>query len=307
MDLESYKKINSSYSHRFVYRLGGSTGFFSEYNNMVLAIHYCLVNRIQFVLQSEDANFSSGKGWTEFFLPFCTEIKGKWLRRYNHRIKPVYKNRKEWFCFNVYKRFHPRLTYMYELFNMVRSVNDERRYDIDELNLHGSLLENCSEIHRMIWRYNGYTQKRIDELINTCDLPERYVGMHIRQGDKFEESEVLLPSVYIEKAIENSSIDDFFVLTDDYRVMIELKSMYPDKHYITLCQESEEGYSYPKLCSMSEEERKNSYLRLWASMDILEKSVLFVGTYSANPGMNMGFRMEQSKIKCVDFDEWQLW
>ena len=93
MELYRYQCFNSSLRYRFIYRLGGSTGFFSEYNNMVLAIHYCLINKIQFVLESEDANFSSGEGWREFFLPFCKEIKNKWLHKYNYRIKPVYHNR----------------------------------------------------------------------------------------------------------------------------------------------------------------------------------------------------------------------
>ena len=106
MDLQQYRMYNSSFRRKFVYRLGGSAGFFSEYNNMVLAILYCIVNRIQFVLESEEANFSSGKGWTEFFLPFCKEIKGKWLRLFNFRRKPTYKNFYERVCFNIYKRLH---------------------------------------------------------------------------------------------------------------------------------------------------------------------------------------------------------
>ena len=98
-----------------------------------------------------------------------------------------------------------------------------------------------------------------------------------------------------------------FVLTDDYRVLESLRGQYPEYRFFTLCQPDEKGYSLPKLLRMSPDELRNSYLRLWASMDILENSCIFVGTYSANPGMNMGFRMSEDKIKCIDYDKWLLW
>lgn len=307
MDLLTYQEYNKSFKTKFIYRLGGCTGFFSEYNNMVLAIHYCIVNRIQFVLESENANFSSGKGWTEFFMPFCHEQKNRWLRRFNHRIKPVYKNRKEWFCFNVYKRFHPSYTYMYSLFSAIRDVDINRRYIVEELGLNGTLLENCSAIHRMIWKYNEGTSFKIFQLINNLHLPDKYVGMHIRLGDKDTETQLLSPNQYMEKVQQHSLLRDVFVLTDDYRAILDLEKSHPTYRFYTLCGEDEKGYDFPKLISRSREEQTQSYLRLWASMEILEHSSLFVGTYSANPGMNMGFRMEKEKIHCLDYDEWQLW
>lgn len=307
MELSQYNSYNSSFRKKFIYRLGGSTGFFSEYNNMVLAMHYCLINQLQFVLESEGANFSIKDGWNDFYRPFCYEIKNKWLRRFNYRNKPAYKNRYEWACFNLYKRIHPNTILMYSLFDTIRGMKNDRTYSIPEVGLFGSLLDNCREIHKMIWRYNEPTEKRISALIHNLHLPKRYVGIHIRLGDKNEEAKLFDPIEYMELARRFSDEKEVFVLTDDYRAIISLKQSYPDYRFYTLCMENEMGYSLSGLMKKSKSEQMESYFRLWASMDVLEQSILFVGTYSANPGMNMGFRLAENQIKCLDYENWILW
>ncbi|MEG1585353.1 MAG: hypothetical protein RR346_00600, partial [Bacteroidales bacterium] len=54
-----------------IFRIGIDAGFFSEYNNMILAYLYCKENNINFSLYSEYANFAFDKGWEDYFLPFC--------------------------------------------------------------------------------------------------------------------------------------------------------------------------------------------------------------------------------------------
>lgn len=274
---------------------------------MVLAIHYCLTNHIQFVLESENANFSSGAGWSEFFEPFCPEIRSRWLKIFNHRIKPAYNNTYERICFNIYKKLHPNYVYMFTLFNTLRSVKEEAVYEVEELGLRGSLLENCSSIHKMIWKYNSDTKREIDSLIASLNLPNKYISMHIRQGDKDEEAQLYSPNIYMEEAKKWSDVKTVFVLTDDYKVIKYLKNQYSDYQFYTFCQPNESGYKLSRLSGMTKKEQRFSYLRLWASMDVMEKAPLFVGTYSANPGMNMGFRIDEKSIHCVDFKKWQLW
>lgn len=274
---------------------------------MVLAMHYCIVNHYQFLLESEGANFPYGEGWNEFFEPFIKEISGRWLRKFNYRIKPTYNNRWEWFSFNVYKRLHPHYSYMYTLFNEVRKQDVNRRYTIEVLGLNGDLLENCAEIHRMIWHYNPLVKKEISSLINNLGIPRHHAGMHIRQGDKDEEAKLYNPDNYIHHLQKYTDEKIVFVLTDDFRVITRLREDYPDYQFFTLCQPEERGYSLSELLNSPKKEQRNAFLRLFASMEILEDSSIFVGTYSANPGMNMGFRLEKGSIKCIDFDDWQLW
>ena len=87
LDIGSYRRVNASFRKRMVYRIGVDCGFFVEMNYMVNAILYCLTHRIRFQLYSENANFGTGIGWTEYFLPFCEEVHEKFHKKYNfHRL-----------------------------------------------------------------------------------------------------------------------------------------------------------------------------------------------------------------------------
>ena len=47
-------------------------------------------------------------------------------------------------------------------------------------------------------------------------------------------------------------------------------------------------------------------ITLFATMEILNRAELFVGTYSSNMGMFMGMR-NPSICRGVDFDHWLIW
>ena len=77
LELSSYQKVNNSFHKRMVFRTGVDSGFFVEMNCMVNGMLYCLVHKIKFQIYSEDANFGTGIGWTEYFQPFCLTIGGQ--------------------------------------------------------------------------------------------------------------------------------------------------------------------------------------------------------------------------------------
>lgn len=307
MNLREYQTYNRQFSEEYIYRLGGNTGFFSEYNNMIITMLYCIIHKKCFILQSKKANFSSGQGWSEYFLPFIDEIYDSQLNRYNKRKKTLYKNKLQRIIFNLYKLVHPKRHYTYNFFETVRKMPTDLIYDVPELNLKGNLQECCSSIHKMIWRYNKSTQSKIDGLIADLNLPKEYLAIHVRCGDKITETNLYDPEEYFDKASIHSKIKNVFVLTDDYRVIKELSSKHPDYQFYTLCQEDEVGYNLEKLLSQTRKEQELAMLRLWASMDIMENAIIFVGTFNANPGMNMGFRLPNHKLIGLDNEHWYLW
>ena len=308
MDVRAYQKYNRQFWEKYVYRLGGSVGFFSEYNNMIIAMLYCLVHHKQFVLQSRNANFSAGEGWKEFFEPFCREVNNGMLEKYNHRIKPLYDQKSDRYAFNLYRYLILQdARFTYEFFDEMRKMPVDTIYEIPELGLKGNLRECSTEIHKMVWRYNASTGKEIERMIEGLALPKEYVGIHVRQGDKNLETEVYTPKRYMDELQKHTDCKDVFVLTDDYRVLTDLRDEYKGYRFYTLCQSNEDGYSYEKLQALTYEERRKSMLRLWASMDVMEKGQVFVGTFTANPGMNMGFRMKEEQIFGIDYEHWILW
>jgi hypothetical protein len=57
--------LNNSYKSKLVFGIGIHAGFYSEINNMVIAMVYCLHNGIKFSLHSSNANFRYKSGWED--------------------------------------------------------------------------------------------------------------------------------------------------------------------------------------------------------------------------------------------------
>lgn len=66
MSIDEYRRINKSFKRVLIFKIGLNSGFFSEYNNMILAMLYCLENRFKFKLSSNGANFNTQFGWRLF-------------------------------------------------------------------------------------------------------------------------------------------------------------------------------------------------------------------------------------------------
>ena len=91
LDVVSYRRVNESFRRRMVYHVGVDCGFFVEMNYMINAMLYCLARRIRFQLYSDDANYGTGVGWTEYFLPFCEEVHEPFHRLYNFHRPPSWR------------------------------------------------------------------------------------------------------------------------------------------------------------------------------------------------------------------------
>lgn len=304
-----YAKLNKSFDKKLVFRMGADAGFFSEYNNMLLAIHYCLVNSITFVLSSKNANFSSTKcGWTDYFEKFTKEYKFPLLSVYNKRMEsPVFKNKKDEMIFSAYRKIKGINFITYELFREIRRQDVNKVYSIPRVELNGTLLENCSKIHNLIWNYNNKTREEIEIIKEKLSLSGSYYAFHIRGGDKLIEHDLYSFEAYMNCVSQNKSIENIFVLTDDYTNIELLIKHYPCYNFKTLCNEHERGYIHQEFEKKTKSEKRKDLLKLFASMDLMQNAEMFVGTFSSNPGMNMGFRMPKDKIVGLDFSEWVIW
>lgn len=322
--VKNYNRINKSYTKILVYHLGGDSGFFSEYNNMILAMLYCLNNKIQFKLYSDNSSFFE-KGWGDFYLPFCDEISESFHKKINMRYprpswSEVLKTKdinvfiwKMKSCFYrlvspYYKRKYGFNYYTYELWNEIRDrKNEDRKYVIPELGIDGDLQSACSQLIYMTWAYNQQTEKEVEGILKQIELPVNYQSCHIRGGDKFLEQTLFPVQSYIDKIRENSiSVNDIFVLTDDYRIIEYIQSHYPMLHLYTLCGKEEKGYFHSNFVTTSKSNQRFALLKLFASVDVLCRSCYFIGTFSSNPGMYVGMRSPDI-ANGVDYEKWLIW
>ena len=308
MDLvKAYQKINRYYSKKLVFRIGTEAGFFSEYNNMILAMVWCLKHRKQFSLYSENSWFSA-QGWTEFFEPFCEEERSPLHLRLNTReVAPP--NGKKTRLLTAWIKMRYGIHHLtWEVWKEFRDRElEQESYDIPELGIHGTLQEACRVINDVVCRYNPATQQAVDQLIKSVGLPDCYLGFHIRGGDKFIEDDLQPISKYFDEITEHSDCRNAFVLTDDYRIIQTIKKDYPDWTIYTLCKEEEQGYYHKEFMRQPQSIIREQMLRLFASTDILRKSEFFIGTFTSNPGMYLGMRMARGKCLDVAGREWFIW
>ena len=293
---KKYNKLNESYNEVCIY-LGIGTGFFSEFNNLILAILYCLVNKIKFKLYLVNAKgFPNNKGFEEFFMPFCKELIYDADTEFNNIFN---------FPKNEVEVLLPIMKYKYGISYFTTDIFYNMRYNdfrnshfkIKELGIDGDIYNAFGIIAKNIFRFNNETKKEIYKLINNLNLPKKYIGFHIRAGDKITEAELIKPEKYIESLKKHSDIKDIFISTDDYSVVEKLKNQYGSKYNIyTLTNKKELGYNQGDFEMSNKNEKYNHLIEFFASIEILLNSELCFGSYTSNPSIFLGAVLGKEKF-----------
>jgi len=317
LDLTSYQKLNESFRRRMVCRIGIDCGFFIEMNYMVNAMLYCLAHRIKFQLYSDDANFGTGVGWTEYFLPFCDEVHEPFHQKYNfHRSSPwrhilrlcivqktlgpvawkVKKNLKTFVgrlkAFGVYGE--------YVLFAQDVPAEVPQMYYVPELGIDDDYMGTYALLARMVWRLQPDMLKQGEAYRKKISLPSVFSGVQIRGGDKVSETRLIDGTTIIQK-LNLRGGECLFVLTDDYRQFLKVRETFPQFRLLTLCQESEMGYYHKQFCQEDLQSKKKAISRLIISVDLLLSCKSFVGSITTGPSVFvMKMRHEDPKVQAVD-------
>lgn len=314
--LNRYYALNQSFSKRLVFRLGVDSGFFSEYNNMLLALLYCLKHGIRFELYSDHTHFALRDGWNDFFVPFGSVNTQRINKDYNLRPyiieqskeAPLQKLVKYRYITAAYKRLFGIDYLTQDLWARHRDpAFTHATFTVPELGFEQTpLLAAAQQFIKALWRYNQPSGQEVTKLIQSVALPAEYVSLHIRAGDKFTETELYDFSEYMVPAARFSSNRQAFVMTDDYTLIEQLRRQYPAWQFHTLCTPSERGYFHRSFVKQDRQFKYRQHLKLFATVDICAGASKFIGTYSSNPGMYMGMRIGPERCFCLDSDEWVL-
>ena len=242
-------------------------------------------------------NDKYNKGWREFFMPFCNELAYNVDTEFSN-VFNFYKNEIE-VLLPIMKEKYKIDYFGYmgsDIFNKMRS-NDFRNsyFNIKELGIDGDLRHAFGVIAKNLFRFNDETQKEIDKLIESVDLPEKYVGFYIRAGDKITEAELIEPEKYIECLKEHSDIKYIFISSDDYAIINKLQDNHGNEYNIYTLDKNKTGFHLYDFLSLTEEEQHNHHIKFLASMEILLNSELCFGTYTSNPYSFLAAVLEKSK------------
>lgn len=298
--IAKYRELNESFSQKLIFHIGVNAGFFSELNNMVLAVLYCLKHHICFQLYSDDANFKLEKGYSDIFIPFCTEVHDERLSKLNFRW---YNDEREKLRPSV-ETLKSELQVEYFTQDLWLQFTEYLYFDIPELEIKGKTEVAARQIMPIIWNFNDKIQHIIDDRIQSLKLPSSYTGFQLRGGDKNIETAIIPGTEYITKANQLGCTKNGFILTDDYRIFLDVQRAFPNWRFYTLCSEEEHGYFYDEYMSLSPKEKFDRLINLITAIEVLSHSEKFIGTYNANPGMFLGMVMQADRIVGMDRKKW---
>jgi len=303
--LATYNYLNKSFRKKYIFNFGSEGGFYSEFNNMVFAIIYCLKHEYQFILYSGNSQFKINKGWEDFFEPFTNTVNSSFHKRFNKRLTAKTLKLRHYPQWNFFKLFNKDTYLTYELFHSF--FNDDflkEQFNFPELGLKGGLRDVSREIVNMVYNFNDITKTEIQAAISLLNLPVKYASIHVRRGDKDTEYNFISTITYIKKLNELSDLTDVFVLTDDYTVIEYLQAEHPNIHFYTLVNQEERGYIHSDFMKLSRSEKKNDLIKLFASIEIMSTAEITIGTYTTNPGIFLGMTMPEDNFVSVQGSIW---
>lgn len=306
-----------------VYHVGTDCGFFVELQYMVNAMLYCLDHRIRFQIYSDDANFSTSTGWTEFFLPFCDEVHEAFHHRYNFHRPPTWRqvlrlcnSQKSlgpiaWKLKMITKHLVGRLISLRTYGEYVFMSQDvpsiaTQYYHISELDIDGDYTSTFALLSRMIWRLQPDVLHQEMVFMSELSLPPVYSGIQIRGGDKITETRLVDGNAIIQR-LNPCEGECVFILTDDYRQYLKAKADFPKLRLITLCRPDEEGYDHQRFCQENLQSKKDAITRLIISVDLLLKSHSFAGSIITGPSVFiLKLRYKDPLVHAIDCPKEEL-
>lgn len=302
-NFETYKQLNESYKRKLIHHFGTGNGFYSELNSLLFSTLFCLQNKLRLELYSKDATFTFGNGWAEYFEPFCPEFKNDYIGK---RISRDYIN----------NHSDKHICYLYKIFTRNDILNDiywycrsgwfeHSHFCVPELGIDGEIRQAMKVIIPIIYRFNDKYTAIIDQFIENLNLPDEYISLHVRAGDKVTERKLITPQDYLEKAKLHSDCHNIFVATDDYRIFEQFRDNNPEYTFYTSTSPKEKGYDQDKFVQSSKDYVQHNLIEMFASIQVFLQSSLFVGTYSSNPGMFVGMQLDERMIG-MDFDRWLI-
>jgi hypothetical protein len=309
--MTSYKQVNCRSSSKCVYRIGNESGFFSEINNMIMAMVFCLENNLNFQICSANSIYGDDI-WKDYFSPFT-----------------AHKTSFEHLLFNErpYIQKIPHKLTVEELFVIKKAmakqfltsdiwpyIRNKQIYCLDYIvekgPMTGPLLEVTAQIIALIWKFNPATKLLINSLVKTYEPDEPFASVFIRRGDKIKEAQETEIEMYLNKADSVSQRPNcpIFLCSDDFNVIKKAKELQPYRKIIHFDFQEDSGYDMSLFVSkLTKSEQKNKITKLLAQVEIIRKSQFFIGSYSTN--VSVFAAMQRGNQQCYDVNglQWTLW
>jgi len=311
----AYSKLNESFTDICIYRIGNHAGFFSEINNMIMAMIYCLENNKRFKLYSTNGLYCNDV-WLDFFEHFTAHTTHPFHKEYNGRefkiVKKANFDKPETNNIRKYleDEFPEQEVYLTQ--NVWPIIRNHKiytpHYQVKSAFVNGNIIHAGYEIIKSIWRINRRTVKEVVSIKRSVNIPTPYAGIHIRRGDKSREAKFKPLDHYLKKIDHATNQENYpvFIATDDQRVITEVKKINPRRPVYHFNFPDNNGFDMDKFSVFDSQQQRNGIIQLLAEVEMLVEANLFVGTFTSNVGMFVGMARDAREIYGVDTD-WQVW
>ena len=292
-------------------------GLYSELFNLCLAIVYSQHKHLSFKLNTWLWNSRFKKGWEDYFEPTLNNsnnplsAQDKVYSTEKPWIGKIYYKPKEFFLFYyrlslncIYQILHPKHLLTKDIFTKMRS--NEFIHEELEKNAFNIMAISFNQMYKL----NNDTKKLIAKKIEELRLPEDYIGVHIRRGDKITSKEMqeIHLDKYVNTIINNKSISsNVYIATDDTSIIDEIKeklSPHGFKIFYNILNRSK-GFNEEDFNNASKRARQVVTLNVILDMEVLIHSNFFIGTYTSNLSRVVPFFLGLEH--CVSLDnDWNI-
>lgn len=302
------KKIIYSLTHR---------GLYSELVNLALAKVYADKYNYRLLVNSRNWNSKIDNGLSDWFIPYFEETHS--ILTYQEKI---YNNERPWIGKIYYNPsafwgyWRERLyNKIYNIFNPTALLSKEsfqRMHSGDFLSQYseGELLNAVSNSFKKFYNYNALTQNSISEKKQYINIPDNYISVHIRRGDKIVtgEMEDLDLNIYADAIRKNSYIsNNIYIATDDVTVISYISKKLDDTDIkIYYNKENKlKGFDEKTYNLKSDFVRRDEVLNMLFDMDMMINSSFFIGTFSSNVGCVVAMYLGLDKCYSIDVS-WKI-
>lgn len=302
------KKIIYSLTHR---------GLYSELVNLALAKVYADKYNYRLLVNSRNWNSKIDNGLSDWFIPYFEETHS--ILTYQEKI---YNNEKPWIG-KIY--YNPSAFWGYwreRLYNKIfKFVNPtallskesfQRMHSGDFLSQYseGELLNAVSNSFKKFYKYNALTQNSISEKKQYINIPDNYISVHIRRGDKIVtgEMEDINLNFYVDAIRKYRYIsNNIYIATDDVTVISYISKKLSDTDIKIYYNKDNKlkGFDEKTYNLKSDSVRRDEVLNMLFDMDMMINSSFFIGTFSSNVGCVVAMYLGLDKCHSIDVS-WKI-
>lgn len=268
----------------YIYRIT-SRGLLSEINNLIVAIYYCEINDYDLKVELEERDGLDGRLYFQYGFEKYFNLKSNYDINKNYTKKII--------CAGFGK-----------------SNDDPTGLEFLKIRRLHINFEKAIEMKKKL-TLTPYIMNKINIKLSHLKLPNNYVFMHIRRGDKLNrESKFIAVDEFIKNHEEhNKSIKNIFIASDDYNCIIEMKCYLKknnlDYKIYSVINTNDKGHNTHYRNCHKRFFTENEFINFMLELEIARQSKHVYCTYTSNVGRYIALLKEDLKqVTSLDEISW---